>query len=277
MHTLRATTIANKQKTNKTDGKSLSRDRAALLPETWESRAVSEASWRPWLECFAETMASRASSTAAGEWFGAFILPDAWWVRSSIVFTNQTCKSSVCVIKTKNNIQIFFTVHETTKPALPAQDQIRAISMLCLLLPHENRNTMRELLNFFKLVVELQSFNKMSIHNVATITGKFTTSRYFFLFLNSRFNQLELVGLDSFIYYKLNNIDLSFNIYFLVEISHSSVILPATLRSSDRQKWYLSSGANGRTMLLVDECSHCTIWQSVDGAATLDFFGEENE
>lgn len=55
--------------------------------------------------------------------------------------------------------------------ALPAQDQVRAISMLCLLLPHENRNTMRELLNFFKLVVDLQSFNKMSIHNVATITA----------------------------------------------------------------------------------------------------------
>lgn len=43
--------------------------------------------------------------------------------------------------------------------------------MLCLLLPHENRNTMRELLSFFKLVVDLQSFNKMSIHNVATITS----------------------------------------------------------------------------------------------------------
>jgi Rho GTPase-activating protein 18/28/40 len=43
--------------------------------------------------------------------------------------------------------------------------------MLCLLLPHENRNTMRELLNFFKLVVDLQNFNKMSIHNVSTITA----------------------------------------------------------------------------------------------------------
>lgn len=43
--------------------------------------------------------------------------------------------------------------------------------MLCLLLPHENRNTMRELLAFFKLVVDLQNFNKMSIHNVATITA----------------------------------------------------------------------------------------------------------
>lgn len=43
--------------------------------------------------------------------------------------------------------------------------------MLCLLLPHENRNTMRELVNFFKLVVDHQSFNKMSIHNVATITA----------------------------------------------------------------------------------------------------------
>lgn len=43
--------------------------------------------------------------------------------------------------------------------------------MLCLLLPHENRNTMRELLSFFKLVVDYQSFNKMSIHNVATIAA----------------------------------------------------------------------------------------------------------
>jgi Rho GTPase-activating protein 18/28/40 len=57
--------------------------------------------------------------------------------------------------------------------ALPSQDQLRAISMLCLLLPHENRNTMRELLKFLRLVVEHQSFNKMSIHNVATITGEF--------------------------------------------------------------------------------------------------------
>jgi hypothetical protein len=48
---------------------------------------------------------------------------------------------------------------------------VKAISLLCLLLPHENRSTMRELLNFFKLVVDLQSFNKMSIHNVATITA----------------------------------------------------------------------------------------------------------
>ena len=51
------------------------------------------------------------------------------------------------------------------------RDQNRALSMLCLLLPHENRNTMRELLNFFKLVIEMQEFNKMSIHNVATITA----------------------------------------------------------------------------------------------------------
>ncbi|CAG9798098.1 unnamed protein product [Chironomus riparius] len=63
-------------------------------------------------------------------------------------------------------VHLFYQTH-----ALPSSDQVRAISMLCLLLPHENRNTMRELLNFFKLVVDLQSFNKMSIHNVATITA----------------------------------------------------------------------------------------------------------
>ncbi|CAO1320692.1 unnamed protein product [Diamesa serratosioi] len=63
-------------------------------------------------------------------------------------------------------VHLFYQTH-----ALPVRDQNRALSMLCLLLPHENRNTMRELLNFFKLVIEMQGFNKMSIHNVATITA----------------------------------------------------------------------------------------------------------
>ncbi|XP_055634628.1 rho GTPase-activating protein conundrum [Toxorhynchites rutilus septentrionalis] len=52
---------------------------------------------------------------------------------------------------------------------LPPHDQYKALSVLCQLLPHENRNTLRELLLFFRLVVELQESNKMSQQNVATI------------------------------------------------------------------------------------------------------------
>lgn len=158
-----------------TDGKSLSRDRAALLPETWESRAVSEARWRPWLECSLEAMDARTSSTDLGQWFGAFILPNAWWVSHTENDSNSKSCMQISWASTTTSHVLFYFSFCSAPPALPAQDQIRAISMLCLLLPHENRNTMRELLNFFKLVVELQSFNKMSIHNVATITGRFTT------------------------------------------------------------------------------------------------------
>lgn len=74
------------------------------------------------------------------------------------------CRRHKILLQQSNNFVCPFT-------ALPAHDQVRAISMLCLLLPHENRNTMRELLSFLKLVVELQSFNKMSTQNVATITA----------------------------------------------------------------------------------------------------------
>lgn len=52
---------------------------------------------------------------------------------------------------------------------LPPNDQYKALAVLCQLLPHENRNTLRELLSFFRLVVELQDTNKMSQQNVATI------------------------------------------------------------------------------------------------------------
>lgn len=52
---------------------------------------------------------------------------------------------------------------------IPAPDQYKAMSVLCLLLPHENRNTLRAFLQFLKSVVELQALNKMSQHNVATI------------------------------------------------------------------------------------------------------------
>lgn len=52
---------------------------------------------------------------------------------------------------------------------LPPNDQYKALAVLCQLLPHENRNTLRELLSFFRLVVERQDTNKMSQQNVATI------------------------------------------------------------------------------------------------------------
>ncbi|XP_052895112.1 rho GTPase-activating protein conundrum [Anopheles moucheti] len=52
---------------------------------------------------------------------------------------------------------------------LPPHDQYKALAVLCQLLPHENRNTMRELLRFFRRVVEFQELNKMSQQNVATI------------------------------------------------------------------------------------------------------------
>ncbi|XP_058056786.1 rho GTPase-activating protein conundrum [Anopheles bellator] len=52
---------------------------------------------------------------------------------------------------------------------LPPHDQYKALAVLCQLLPHENRNTLRELLKFFRRVVELQQQNKMSQQNVATI------------------------------------------------------------------------------------------------------------
>uniref|UniRef100_A0A182KFL4 Rho-GAP domain-containing protein n=1 Tax=Anopheles christyi TaxID=43041 RepID=A0A182KFL4_9DIPT len=52
---------------------------------------------------------------------------------------------------------------------LPPHDQYKALAVLCQLLPHENRNTLRELLNFFRRVVEHQDLNKMTQQNVATI------------------------------------------------------------------------------------------------------------
>ncbi|XP_035907240.1 rho GTPase-activating protein conundrum-like [Anopheles stephensi] len=52
---------------------------------------------------------------------------------------------------------------------LPPHDQCKALTVLCQLLPHENRNTLRALLHFFRRVVEQQHLNRMSQHNVATI------------------------------------------------------------------------------------------------------------
>lgn len=52
---------------------------------------------------------------------------------------------------------------------IPPPDQYKAMSVLCLLLPHENRNTLRAFLQFLKCVIANQQCNKMSKHNVATI------------------------------------------------------------------------------------------------------------
>lgn len=103
-------------------------------------------------------MATRITTTIAGARPCTFILSNSRYEHSLITQKKK-------YVLTSENYLLYLST------ALPPSDQVRAISMLCLLLPHENRNTMRELLNFFKLVVDLQSFNKMSIHNVATITA----------------------------------------------------------------------------------------------------------
>ncbi|KAK9299250.1 hypothetical protein QLX08_007622 [Tetragonisca angustula] len=51
------------------------------------------------------------------------------------------------------------------------QELSYALNLLVLLLPIENRCTLRALVKFFKLVVENQGSNKMSIHNVAMIVA----------------------------------------------------------------------------------------------------------
>ncbi|XP_055317787.1 rho GTPase-activating protein conundrum [Sitodiplosis mosellana] len=52
---------------------------------------------------------------------------------------------------------------------IPVPDQFKVMSILCLLLPHENRNTLRAFLEFLRCVIDNQQYNKMSKHNVATI------------------------------------------------------------------------------------------------------------
>ncbi|KOX67850.1 Rho GTPase-activating protein 18 [Melipona quadrifasciata] len=51
------------------------------------------------------------------------------------------------------------------------QELSYALNLLVLLLPIENRCTLKALVKFFKLVVENQASNKMSIHNVAMIVA----------------------------------------------------------------------------------------------------------
>ncbi|XP_034102918.1 rho GTPase-activating protein conundrum [Drosophila albomicans] len=61
-------------------------------------------------------------------------------------------------------IQLFYQCH-----TLPSMDQMRALSNLCQMLPHENRNTLRSILRFLNAIIDLQDINKMNLHNVSTI------------------------------------------------------------------------------------------------------------
>lgn len=61
-------------------------------------------------------------------------------------------------------IHLFYQTHCIRPP-----DQYKALSMLCLLLPHENRNTVRDILSFLNYIIDKQDMNKMNKHNVATI------------------------------------------------------------------------------------------------------------
>lgn len=61
-------------------------------------------------------------------------------------------------------VQLFYQCHK-----LPSMDQKKVFSLLCQLLPHENRNTFRALLRFLSNIISLQNENKMNLHNVSTI------------------------------------------------------------------------------------------------------------
>ncbi|XP_011296859.1 rho GTPase-activating protein 18 [Fopius arisanus] len=64
-------------------------------------------------------------------------------------------------------IDAFYQSHGVKSP----NELSYALNLLVLLLPVEHRCTLKELLTFFQLVVENQSSNKMSIHNVAMIVA----------------------------------------------------------------------------------------------------------
>ncbi|XP_034478074.1 rho GTPase-activating protein conundrum [Drosophila innubila] len=65
---------------------------------------------------------------------------------------------------TNELIQLFYQCH-----TLPPVDQMRALSILCQMLPHENRNTLRSILRFLNSIIDLKDINKMNLHNVSTI------------------------------------------------------------------------------------------------------------
>lgn len=75
---------------------------------------------------------------------------------------------------TSELIQLFYQCH-----TLPPTDQIRALSILCQMLPHENRNTLRSILRFLNIIIDLKDINKMNLHNVSTIIApSFFPPRY---------------------------------------------------------------------------------------------------
>ncbi|XP_050079583.1 rho GTPase-activating protein conundrum-like [Anopheles maculipalpis] len=65
---------------------------------------------------------------------------------------------------TNDLLHIFYQTN-----VLPSHDQNQAMAILWQLLPDENRDTLRELLNFFRRVVEHHHINKMTQQNVARI------------------------------------------------------------------------------------------------------------
>ncbi|XP_008207378.1 rho GTPase-activating protein conundrum isoform X1 [Nasonia vitripennis] len=64
-------------------------------------------------------------------------------------------------------IDAFYQTHGVKNP----NDLAYSLNLLVLLLPVEHRCTLKTLLGFLKLVIENQSSNKMSIHNVAMIVA----------------------------------------------------------------------------------------------------------
>lgn len=73
-------------------------------------------------------------------------------------------------------IDLFYQCH-----GLPEKGgvQVRALNILVLLLPPENRHTLRALFSFLLAVIQHQSLNKMSLHNVAMIIApSLFTPRY---------------------------------------------------------------------------------------------------
>lgn len=50
------------------------------------------------------------------------------------------------------------------------KDQVRAINLLVLMLPVEHRNTFRLIVQFLWNIAENEEHNRMTLHNVATIT-----------------------------------------------------------------------------------------------------------
>ncbi|KAH8404552.1 hypothetical protein KR009_006497, partial [Drosophila setifemur] len=95
--------------------------------------------------------------------------------RSSNLFGSATVHELSALLKrwlrelpqpllTHEFLQLFYQCHK-----LPSTDQRKALSIICQLLPHENRNTLRSLLKFLNNIIDLRDANKMNLHNVSTI------------------------------------------------------------------------------------------------------------